>query len=148
MIKFRLEINNMKTILCSAFPGTGKSFLFENSERKILDSDSSKFDKSNFPQNYIQHIKENIGKVEIIFVSSHKIVREALVREELDFYLVYPEKYLKNEYLERYKNRGDTQEFVQLISDNWDNWLFELRHQKGCIHSVLGTCEYINLKLL
>jgi hypothetical protein len=41
------------TILISAFPGTGKSFLFNNTKLKILDSDSSKFDKSKFPENYI-----------------------------------------------------------------------------------------------
>ena len=31
----------------------------------------------NFPNNYIEHIKENIGKVDYIFVSSHLVVRQA-----------------------------------------------------------------------
>lgn len=43
-----------------------------------------------FPDNYIEHIKESIGKYDYIFVSSHKSVREALDREEIDYTIVYP----------------------------------------------------------
>ena len=49
-----------KTLLISAFPGTGKTYSYENSNKIILDSDSSKFDKNDFPNNYINHIKENL----------------------------------------------------------------------------------------
>ena len=70
------EHKSIETLVVSAFPGCGKSHLFRNKgEKKILDSDSSTFDKSQFPQNYIEHIKFNIGEVDIILVSSHKEVR-------------------------------------------------------------------------
>ena len=93
-------------MLCACFPGTGKSYCYNNDNNPcliILDSDSSKFDKAGFPENYIQHIKENIGKVDIIFISTHEEVRSALVENSLDFTLIYPEKILKNEYIQRYK---------------------------------------------
>jgi hypothetical protein len=79
--------NNFKnTKVISAFPGCGKTHLFKTHKNKIiLDSDSSTFDKKYFPQNYIKHIKENIGKVDIILVSSHSDVRSALVNENIDF---------------------------------------------------------------
>jgi hypothetical protein len=68
------EYNSHKdTLIVSAFPGCGKSHYFrENRDKIVLDSDSSKFDKSDFPRNYIQHIKENRGKVDVIMVSSKK----------------------------------------------------------------------------
>ena len=127
------------TVIISGFPGIGKTYLFENSPLSILDSDSSKFDKTMFPQNYIEHIKENIGKVDIILVSSHKEVREALVCEKIDFTLVYPHESLKSEYIEKYKERGSSEKFIQLISDNWNNWIEELKNQKNCIHNVLNS---------
>lgn len=66
-----------QTLVISAFPGCGKSHFFrENKDKEVLDSDSSKFDKTHFPQNYIEHIKSNLGKVDIIMVSSHKEVRD------------------------------------------------------------------------
>src|SRR5574343_786468 len=93
------NIYNNGTLIVSAFPGTGKSHLFNNTKLNILDSDSSKFDKSKFPENYIKHIKENIEKVDVILVYSHKEVRNALVKNNIKFLLVYPNKSLKSEYV-------------------------------------------------
>lgn len=134
----------MTTKIISAFPGVGKTFLFNNTEKKILDSDSSKFDKSKFPQNYIEHIKRNIGKVDVILVSSHKEVREALVENNIYFTLVYPKKDLKKEYIKRYKERGNLGGFVELLSDNWDDWIEELQNQKGCDQYELLSGEYLS----
>ena len=107
-----------KTKIISAFPACGKTYAFEKLNEngyEILDSDSSKFswmdvvDKvyemknrgkelqrryikvrnPEFPSNYIQHIKENIGKADYIFVSSHKEVRDALIQNGIYFTLVY-----------------------------------------------------------
>jgi len=100
------RFNNMKnTKVISAFPGTGKTYCYNKLKElgiTILDSDSSEFSwikdengnntterNPDFPDNYIKHIKENIGKVSIIFVSSHDIVREAMTKENIDFILVY-----------------------------------------------------------
>ena len=137
-----------ETKIISAFPGTGKSYYVNQAAYEgslsAIDSDSSKFDKANFPANYIQHIKEAIGKHSIVFVSSHKEVREALFKEKIEFYLVYPDKSLKHEYLGRYFERGSSIEFMKLISANWDKWIDELKTQKGCKHVVLKSGQYIS----
>ncbi|RTK92898.1 MAG: hypothetical protein EKK64_11175, partial [Neisseriaceae bacterium] len=90
----------------AAFPGTGKSTYYKQhaTEQIILDSDSSLFDKKDFPNNYIQHIKNHLNKADIIFVSSHKIVRDALVEANIPFTLIYPNLDCKDEYLTRYQN--------------------------------------------
>ncbi len=138
----------MKTYLISAFPGTGKTYLFNNTNKIILDSDSSKFDKEYFPENYIKHIKENIGTADIICISSHKVVRDALVENNLNFTLVYPDRSIKEEYIQRYKDRENEESFVKLLKNNWDSWMDEMENQVGCHHIKLGSNEYLSDKLI
>ena len=141
---------NIETIVVSGFPGVGKSYYVNRGEGSdympqgfAIDSDSSTFDKNDFPKNYIKHIKSNIGKVKIIFVSSHKEVRDALVEAKIFFTLAYPYENLKDEYIERYKERGSDDGFINFISDNWGKFMLDLRYQKGCKHLVLKEKEFL-----
>ena len=133
----------MRTKIISAFPGVGKTYYSNKHPDKALDSDSSNFSwtiengqkirSSEFPNNYIRHIKENIGKYEYIFVSSHKEVRKALKDNCLFFYLVFPQKMMKNEFIERYKDRGNSEDFIKLVSDNWEQWIDDCKFEgDGC----------------
>lgn len=134
-----------KTQVISAFPGCGKSHKYRNNEDKlILDSDSSKFDKSDFPRNYIEHIKSNMGKVDIIMVSSHKEVRDALVENGIDFTLVYPKREIKEEYIKRYQERGNDDNFIKLLQSKWDDWMDELEHQSNCKKIELKEVQYLS----
>lgn len=145
-------MSNTNQMLISAFPGTGKSYYVNYGEGSgympqgfATDSDSSKFDKSGFPENYIRHIKEKISEgYARIFISSHREVRKALVENDLFFTLVYPSRELKEEYLQRYKERNSPDNFIKLLSDNWDLWLDELENQKGCNHIVLKSGQFIS----
>ena len=143
----------MRTKIISAFPGTGKSYYYGKYPNTTLDSDSSNFSwvkdengnntkerNPEFPQNYINHIKENIGKYKYIFVSSHKEVRDALLDNCLFFYLVYPSENRKDEFLERYRSRGNDEKFIKLISDNWEKWVRE-------IYWINNGCEKIEMVL-
>lgn len=141
----RFNEHGKQTIIISAFPGCGKSHLFRNKgEKNILDSDSSTFDKSNFPQNYIEHIKSNIGSADMILVSSHKEVRDSLVNEKIEFTLIYPSRDIKDEYIQRYIDRGNNENFVNLLQNNWDNWMNELDEQTGCEKIELKTGQYLS----
>ena len=138
------DFTKSKTQLISAFPGTGKSHFFNNTTRNVLDSDSSTFDKKDFPNNYMDHIKGNLGNVDVILISSHKDVREALIENGLRFTLVYPKRELKDEYLERYKERGSPEGFINLLTENWDTWMDEMDRQENCQKIVLESGEYIS----
>jgi hypothetical protein len=133
----------IETKLISGFPGVGKSYLFNNTDLKVLDSDSSTFDKNEFPSNYIKHIKYNIGKVDIILISSHKEVRDALVDNNLLFTLIYPKIELKKEYLKRYRKRGSNEGFINFISNNWENFILDLDNQKNCNKIKLNKGKYL-----
>ena len=128
--------NNLTTkttpVLC-AFPGTGKTYLYEKYKDKlnILDSDSSKFSwlepgvrNPDFPNNYIKHIKEEIDNgAQLILVSSHDIVRKALIENEIPFSMVYPHIEDKNVYLERYKNRGSDEVFIKMMDEKFEEFI-------------------------
>ena len=151
-----------ETFVISAFPGTGKTYFYNQYKGKnsliVLDSDSSNFswikdEKGNnttkrnpdFPNNYINHIKENIGKADIIFVSSHDIVRQALYDNGIKYIVVYPENNCKDEYLERYRNRGNTEEFINMMDKNWDRFIDGMKNDKGArMKWVLGTNQFID----
>jgi hypothetical protein len=133
----------IETTLISAFPGTGKTSYYNNNN-DCLDSDSSKFDKTYFPDNYIEHIKRNVGKVSYIFISSHEEVRKALEKNYLYFTLIYPDISLKSEYLERYKKRGSPDSFISLLDKNWDTWINQLQKQEHCRHIILKSNQFIS----
>lgn len=133
-----------KTFVISAFPACGKTYCFKNHQEdfSILDSDSSDFSwvkdsegkntkerNPDFPQNYIEHIKKNIGKFDVIFVSSHDVVRKALADNEIRTIIVYPNKTLKSEWIRRFRARGNDEGFINFISDNWYRFIDEIENE-------------------
>jgi len=143
------------TIVISAFPACGKSYMFKNHNGKpytMLDSDSSEFswikdNKGNntkernpeFPENYIKHIKDNIGKVDVIFVSSHSVVRKALNKNNINFFMVYPDKSMKEEWVSRFRERGNDEKFISFILNNWDDFIDEIEVEDKCLKEKLSS---------
>lgn len=135
-----------QTFVISAFPACGKTYCFENHQDKLsmVDSDSSEFswikDSSgrntrernlDFPNNYINHIKSNLGKVDVIFVSSHEVVRKALKENDISTIIVYPDKNLKEEWVRRLRERGNDELFIKFISDNWNNFIDDIENEEN-----------------
>lgn len=124
-----------KAIVISAFPACGKSYLFENIKDKVvLDSDSSEYSwvvnedgkkvrNPEFPSNYIKHIKNNLKKADIIFVSSHLVVRQAMADAGISYVTVYPESSMKAEWIGRCFLRGNDEDFLHFIADSWDKFM-------------------------
>lgn len=140
-----------KTKVISGFPGVGKSTLTKNATDKVmLDSDSSQYSwlepgvrHPDFPNNYMERIKENIGKVDYIFVSSHDVVREALAANLIPYTIVYPGKELKQEYIQRYIDRGNNEGFVSLLEEKYEEFI-ESIEKEAYPHLVpLKSGEYL-----
>ncbi len=148
----------MKTTVVLAFPGAGKSYFAANNDSglKIIDLDShsytlghgkdGKVRSADFPDNYIKAIKDHLGRADLLFVSIHQEVRDALQREGTPFILVYPEDGLRAEYIERYRQRHTPQSFmsISVITDNWSAILEQLKNQKGCKHVVLKSGQFVS----
>ena len=104
------------------------------------------FDKT-WPDNYVREIKRLHAceeNYDLVLVSTHDLLRQALVREKIVFTLVYPSQVLKNEYLERYKQRGSDDVFIDFIATHWDSFITELKYQKNCGHMVLGPGRFLS----
>lgn len=74
----------------------------------------------NFVSDYINHIKENIGKADIIFVSSHLEVRRALQDSGIEYITVYPYKDCLCEWVGRMYLRGGDEEFIDKQIGMWN----------------------------
>ena len=128
-----------KTTIISAFPLCGKTYFSQNcGDFVVLDSDSSNFswvkdangnrtNKRNpdFPGNYIEHIKSNIGKADYILVSTHKEVRDALREAGIEYILVYPKPELLGEWQSRYRFRDYNGFPMSVMTNNWYDWIFQ-----------------------
>ena len=152
-----MVVDTKGTVIISAFPSCGKTWCYNNVKKyKILDSDSSNFSwlydvnrkktdvrNPEFPENYIRHIKENLGKVDVIFVSSHKEVRDALKAESIPYVLVFPENNMENElfYMQGYKERGSDSKFCAFIRENWSNFIDEMKMEEWPVQYVLGSYQ-------
>ena len=133
------------SIVIAGFPGIGKSYFKENHlDLKVLDSDSSSFSKkSDFPLNYIRTIKSHLRSTDVILVSTHEVVREALTRFGIEHIIVAPEASAseRERYVQRYRERGSSEQFISLIEDNWFDWLLDIG--KGSNVHTLASGEYL-----
>lgn len=130
----------------SGFPGIGKSSVFRDSQGyRVADSDSSTFPKGDaFPANYLTHIQETRPTVDILLVSSHDIVRDEMEEYGIPFYLVYPTMDQKQDYMQRYRERGSPEPFLDLMDKNWDKFITGCQQQDGCTHVVLQKGQYLS----
>lgn len=134
-----------KTKVIAGFPGVGKSTFFRRNmgEMKVSDSDSSQFSwihdengvktrNPDFPLNYIRHIQTMIiNGYDIIFVSTHKEVIDALKENFIEFTIVYPSCLLKDTYINRYEVRGSDEAFIKLLSSKWDSFIDDIESVEG-----------------
>jgi len=80
-------------------------------------------------------------------VSSHNIVRDELVKNDIPFVLIYPNRNIKEEYINRYKNRGSDNNFINLLKDNWDKFIDDCENQIGCRKIIINSGEYLSDKI-
>lgn len=140
------------TIVISAFPACGKSYIVNHNttEYMMLDSDSMKYswiyengvktDRRNpdFIKDYIAHIKENIGKVDVIFVSSHSEVRKALRDNGILYFMVHPSLEMKETMLTRMRVRGNDDSFIKFQEEHFEQFINDIK--KEC-KEITDNCE-------
>lgn len=128
-------------IIIAGFPGVGKSETSNIIPEVSIDAESSNFhwiedadgDKilnPDWPHNYIQYIKllvyeseglENYKDLLYVCISTHSEVLRYLRNNHIPFIIVTPED--KEETIERYRKRGNSEEFIQKLDENWDEWM-------------------------
>lgn len=152
--KFKADGNlNSPTIIISAFPGTGKT-TYTKDHQDSLDLESSLYSKTldgqknpEFPGNYVNMIKWHLlnNNWKYLFISSHEDVREALDKENIKYFLIYPAITRKDEFIKNYTDRGNDSTFINLMKENWEGWITEMSNTPSSY--ALQPGEFINDKL-
>jgi hypothetical protein len=124
----------IKTKIVAAFPGTGKTWAASQTPR-IYDCDSPPFFwldggiriNIEFPYNYVDHIVREMDNpdYDYILVSCQKAVLQDLHSHDIPYTLVLPNNKLKEEYLQRIKDRGSSESLYKAIDKNWSTILFK-----------------------
>lgn len=133
-------------MIISGFPGIGKSTYAKmcGHRYKILDLDSSKYPKDDtFPNEYINDIKKYQNEYDIIFVSTHLIVRIALSNNNIPHYVIIPDISCEYEYNRRFQSRSQP-----IPKIHWDLYLNEILYNKQLLTSpehliILHKNEYV-----
>lgn len=111
-------------IICG-FPGIGKSSI-SRTLPGIVDLESTPFNKNwEIYANVIEHMNKNY----IVLCSSHMDLRKELNKRNINYIYVKPKKELKEEYIKRYKKRGNDKKFIKQLSDNWDEYMKTLKNE-------------------
>ena len=133
-------------MIISGFPGIGKTTLQKNNSSVIdlessdfkwiyQDSETESMDKEKrkgtdnrivsplWPMNYVQEIIKKAKEYDIVLISQNPEVRECLKENKCTYYVCFPKKECKQEYIERYRSRGNNEKFISLISENFESWI-------------------------
>ena len=132
-----------KTLIISAFCGTGKTHLCEKSGGKLIEFECWKYsNKPGFPRNIVSHILSTYGTVDGILISTNPMVLNVLP-SKINVVLIYPELHLKDEYIERFMSRGSPDDFISMLSKYWELWITETMARNQLRHIVLKSGQYI-----
>ncbi len=127
----------------SAYCGTGKTTTCQTYEY-CTEIECWKFSDSNkFPNNIIKEIFIAKQRYSILFISTNKIVLDALKELHIKPILIYPQRHLKDEYMKRYISRdNEHKDFLEVMERYWDGWITELE-QIDNEKFILGRGQYI-----
>lgn len=142
-------------IIIAGFPGTGRTYVTENLQSDLgitccdLNSATFKWLKPGlrnpeFPNNYITRIKESMNEYDVVFINTTREVRDKLYKNDLKAYIVFPFKSSKDEYMQRYINRGDENipGYIELMDSKFNGAIEELTEDKRFDHiRFINSCD-------
>ena len=99
-----------------------------------------------WPKNYVKAIQEKTKESDFVFICQDKDVRNLLDEKSIRYFLAYPVKECKEEYISRYKERENGENFVKLLESKFDEWVDMLEKEEGS-KIRLKKGEFISDKL-
>lgn len=153
----------MRAKVFSVFAGLGKTYVGKKYP-KVLDLQSNpyRFDytnikkedyeklkstsnrkvNTNWPNNFINMIKESINKYDVILVASSPDIRELLEQNNIQYTFVLPSRDSKETLLERYKKRGNSKELINQVMGYFDTWSYK-EEDYNCPLVILNKDKYL-----
>lgn len=127
----------------SGFPGVGKTTMICKFSKCVY-LDIVEFMDEEFPKAYMDKIRSLLSSdLDYIIVSSHDVVRASLRGAGIPYTLIYPSIALKSEYIKRYKDRGDTKQFIELMDKDWNSLIVSCAEDFTQSKLVLKSGQYL-----
>ncbi|MDO4871971.1 MAG: NUDIX hydrolase [bacterium] len=104
-----------QTLIYAAFACLGKTTFAQKYPNLAEYLETSTFD---FPQNYLSQLAKIYNRKGIIFIPLSPEILSALDAIGIKYTIVYPEKNMLPELIRRSKNRGNSQDFINIITKN------------------------------
>jgi len=128
------------------FPGVGKSFV--SREQSSQYSWLNIYDEPGYAKGDEKRFLAGVLKLAqepgVLLLPSHRMTGEFLISNDLVFTSVFPKRGLKEDYIRRYRERGSSEAFVELVSKNWDPFVDAMWYQHGkCNHIELDEGQYL-----
>ena len=122
----------MSKIICG-FAGIGKSHAAKNIPG-VVDLESTPFDKD--WDRYAKVVTHMLNNGYTVLLSCHKELRDKLREIGTPYFVYIPDINKKSEYMQRYKARGNTEAFVDLLDKNWGSWITDIQEDEAAVFTV------------
>ncbi len=151
--------DTLKTLIVSAFPGCGKSYMAQNSINhgySFCDKDNGYLDSEEQYRSYVNEIMNLIGKFDFILINQYPEVLNLLHSFSIPYIIVAPnnlsylssntKNLIKQQWFGRFYLRKDSFEWINLLYKNYDRWtsLYHLKSMKPKKIILLNGNEYLS----
>ena len=155
----------MEIVIIAAYAGTGKTTLANMYPEKYTDfvlmpykyelgesednGEAGKANPNNFPcpdwpYNYIAAIQEAMHEDKHLLIPTDHLVLIHLQVKNIPYVLCYPERDAREVYRQRYIDRGNSENFLDIFADHWDNWMDMFEQDTFGHHVVLCLDEFLS----
>ena len=132
-------------VIISGFSHIGKSYLIKNKNINCIDFDTCYFKKiDNWVNIYVECVLALKEKYDYVLITTYGEVLNELNKRNIEYYLVYPKRELKEEYRNRAIKRGSDKDFIEGFFSRWDTHIDDCIKNKNKNKIVLNENEYLN----
>ena len=163
-----MKINGVEFDAIVAVPAVGKSYVCDNYQN-FIDVDEERLRtkyfvpegttraeleatkgnriwqiRPNYKENFEKHMQALLKTGQIFIAAPHTEAIEFFVKNNIKFCFVYASYECKNELIQRQKQRGNSQEFIEENSKAFDEFYDQNRQEnKSVLHYELKPGEYL-----
>ena len=141
----------MKKIIIAGFAGVGKTSLAKK-YKNVVDLESSRYvydyssfsaeeyeklkgtknriPNKNFPDNYIDAIRDSIQKYDVILIWLKLEMLPLYEKNDVDYIICYPSKNAFKNYIGLYRNRGNNDDWIKSVCEAYPKYVKALKDNK------------------
>lgn len=131
--------------IISGFSNIGKSSVSKYKNYKIIDFDTTYFNKKDDWVNiYIECVLALKDKYDFVLITTHGDILHEMNKRGISYTLVYPKREHMEEYRKRAIDRGSDKEFVEGFFSRWDSHIDDCEKNNIRDKIILNSGEYLS----